>query len=241
MGRFSANATKIPENEQIGEFIPGKGVYLGPWNPEDSNGKLLLPSRTLLVFVAREDLVDSDGNKIVMTFKRAAEEVGGLKNWHGHDGIDLKYENYRTSLDYAIKSGSVFGRWFIPPLELLNGMDNYLLHDDKVRTANMYDLKNVGDFKDSFTTVPHRLVEISDSGLLMVTTGGPLVNAHSYWACTKAGDAGSENLSEDLQAIMREMVYSVDFSNGNPGIGHPDHYDLACRPCMVMPVAHFAL
>jgi hypothetical protein len=128
--------TAALENPQIGQTIPGKGIFAGVWTPKDRNGKSL--GKVFNVFAAPEDLTDETGRKTLLTFKDAAKHLTTKRNWHGHDGGDFADD---AILYKSLADGSAIGKWFIPPQDLL--------------TDNLYANKDKGDFKGTFTTAGH--------------------------------------------------------------------------------------
>jgi hypothetical protein len=165
--RERAAARKQAEAEalkqaQIGQTIAGKGVYLGGWKPRDRDGNSL--GKAFNVFAAPEDLTDESGKKLVATFKKAAERITALRNWHGHDGGDFAND---TALYQGLADGSAIGKWFIPTRDLLVGTD---LNGSKVRADNLYANKDKGDLKGTFTTAGY---------------GGNREYPVWYWSCTE--------------------------------------------------------
>lgn len=127
----------------IGDIIPGEGVYLGIWQPKDKSGKSL--GATFKVFAAPEDLRDAEGRECVFKYEEAVTRISELKNWHGHDGANYKND---VALYDAIKNLNYYGGWFIPPAELLTGMPEFL--SKKTRADNLVTYRNSGAFKGSF-------------------------------------------------------------------------------------------
>jgi hypothetical protein len=124
-----------PPDPQIGELVPGKGIYAGIWEPKDRNGRSL--GRIFDLYAARKDIEDRDGRKIRLTFNEAARHVAGLRNWNGHDGINLENDE---AIYNAVRAGRYadLKKWFIPSKDIL--------------TENLYKNKDTGAFKDTFTT-----------------------------------------------------------------------------------------
>jgi len=108
---------------QIGELIPGKGIFVGVWKPKDRDGASL--GNAFNVYAAPEDL--RSGRKAPLNFKDTAKRVTALKNWHGHDGGAFANN---TALYKALADGSAIGKWFIPTRDLL--MDNLYENKDKI-------------------------------------------------------------------------------------------------------------
>lgn len=133
--------TKLLKTSQIGQMIPGKGVYMGQWQPKDRKGNSL--GKTFAVYAAPEDLMDESGKKLVATFQDTAKRVTALKNWHGHDGGDFAND---TALYQGLAVGSAVGKWFIPTRDLLAGTNLSKVHAD-----NLYANKDKGDLKGTFT------------------------------------------------------------------------------------------
>jgi hypothetical protein len=149
---------------QIGQTIPGKGVYLGVWKPKDRSGNSL--GKTFAVYAAPEDLTDESGKKLVATFKDTAKRITALRNWHGHDGGDFAND---AALYQGLTDGSAIGKWFIPTRDLLVGTD---VGGNKVQANNLYASKDKGDFKGTFSRSSLALKEW-------------------YWSCTKGAADGS--------------------------------------------------
>lgn len=106
--------TTARENAQIGQTIPGKGIFAGLWTPKDRDGNSL--GKTFSVFAAPEDLTDGYGSRVLSQFKEAAQRITALRNWHGHDGGDFAND---AALYRALADGSAVGKWFIPTQDLL--------------------------------------------------------------------------------------------------------------------------
>jgi hypothetical protein len=117
---FRAEAKRMLTPDDIATEIPGKGIYLGTWTPfagqNDPASK-----KTFDVFAAPEDVAVPSANSDFLTvFNAAFAKVGGLSQWHGHNG-----ECYYTheGLFGALKNNVYKGGWFIPPQETLSGCD----------------------------------------------------------------------------------------------------------------------
>jgi hypothetical protein len=137
--KFEQEALKNPT---VGQTIPGKGIYLGVWQPKDRDGTSL--GKAFNVYAAPEDLTDKSGKRTLLTFKKTAKRITALRNWHGHDGGN--YEN-DTALYTALANGSYKGEWFIPTRDLLLGSD---IDGNKVQSDNLYASKDKRDFKGTF-------------------------------------------------------------------------------------------
>lgn len=122
-------APSVLQSPEIGEMVPGQGVYLGQYKPKDRDGKSL--SKTFNVFAAPEDLPET------MKYVDAVKYIAELKKWNGYDGT-----NYATDKEFyaAVKNGSYNGGWIIPTRDILHGKDvdgkdttpdNILAHKDK--------------------------------------------------------------------------------------------------------------
>jgi hypothetical protein len=129
-------AVESLKNQQIGQTIDGKGIYMGVWEPKDRAGNSL--NRKFAVYAAPEDLTDASGEKALLTFKDTAKRLTSLRNWHGADGGSFAND---AALYTALKDGSAIGKWFIPTRDLLTGTDldgnkvqnDYLVaHKDKL-------------------------------------------------------------------------------------------------------------
>jgi hypothetical protein len=187
------------ESYEIGQTVAGKGIYAGVWEPKDRNGRSL--GKKYNIFAAPEDLVDSSGTKVLLTFKNAAKEVGKLKNWHNYNGlvvpdraIDAGYEAY---LYETLKGNKYKGEWVIPTRDVLHGKD---IDGNDVQEDNLYNYKDIGDFAGTYTT------DTSRSG-----------HALWYWSSTEHRD-------------FPDYVYNVRFSDGDDGWDTKDYYRLSSRP-----------
>ena len=165
---FSQASNPIDTSKlQIGQLVEGKGIYVGEWKPTDSNGRSL--NQTFDLYAAPEDIRQSNGDNILMTFNDAVAHVSGLQNWHGHNGGDFK--NEKTVMEAVRNNPSVLGNWFIPTKEMLNGRNT---NGDEVQSDNLYN---------------HR--EKMPSGSEFITTDNGSGDAHWYWSCTEHPDYSS--------------------------------------------------
>lgn len=101
---------------EVGEMIPGKGIYIGCEALKDKTGSSL---GRFDLYAAPKDLKDDKGEKLLLTFNEAVKVVASLKNLHGHDGGHFGCER---ELHEAIKGGRYKGEWFIPPLDILKAL-----------------------------------------------------------------------------------------------------------------------
>jgi hypothetical protein len=151
---------------ELGKLIPGKGIFMGQWEPKDRDGKPI--GQKFNVFAAPTDLTGADGERACLTYNDAVKAVGQLRNWHGHDGWMIEND---TALYKVLESGDGIGKWFIPPRELLCGKD---VDGNVVRGEHLYKLRNEGDFKGTF--VP-------------TTKGDSSTDYPSYyWSCSELRD-----------------------------------------------------
>jgi hypothetical protein len=128
---------------QIGEKIPGEGIYAGTWFQKDENGKKL--GKTFNVFAAPEDLPK------VMTYDDAVNHLSRLKGWHGFDGA-----NYATDKEIyaAVADGSYKSGWIIPPRELLTGTnsdaESGVRNGKGIQPDNLFGHQTKGAFRGTF-------------------------------------------------------------------------------------------
>lgn len=194
----TAISAKPPEPKkpilEIGQLVEGKGVYVGEWKPKDRDGRD--PGKVFDVYAAPEDVVDNRGKKLLLTFNNAVKHVAGLRDWHGHDGA--RFEN-DTALYNAIRDGrhEELEKWFIPTLDLVNGYDKNM---DKVNGNNLYEHKDKGAFRGTFTER-----KSSDIG-------------QWYWSCTEC-----RNDPPDL-------VQGVNFIDGGGGWLRKNTSEIYVRP-----------
>jgi len=178
---------------KIGEMVPGQGIYLGTWDPRDKQGNSL--GKIFNVYAAPQDLTNAAGRKETFKYDGALSRIAALKNWHGHDGTsyDTDKELYK-----ALKDGSYKGGWIIPPGELLHGKD---LYGKKSQIDNLYDHKDKGALKNSFTAT--------------ISTG--YTYPEWYWSSTQPHNDPS-------------AMQSVNFTNGTQSRFFRDILQLNCRP-----------
>ncbi len=143
---------------QPGDTIPGKGIFIGTWQPKDREDKSL--GKTFNVFAAPQDLTNNSGERLRLTFSDAVRCVSDLRDWNGHNGGDFEND---TAVYAALKDGSYKGEWFIPTLDLLIGQD---LEREKIQTDSIYEHRNKGSLKGTLS---------QDSGCW-------------YWSCTEERD-----------------------------------------------------
>jgi hypothetical protein len=184
--------------QHLGHLIAGKGIYLGVWQPLGRDGNPI--GKKYNLFASSEDLKDKAGNTL-FAYQEAAQEVARLTKYR----LKTKYFEDDKALYAALADGSGERKWFIPPLELLNGMN--LKIDDRGEHhfnkedghKNLFALRNHGDFYGTFVK-------------------NPKDPARFYWSCT-----------EDHDDIM-----TVDFSDGLTRIGRKSgNAGMRVRPCYV--------
>lgn len=117
---------------EVGQLVEGKGVFIGTWEPKDSDGNSL---EEFNLFAAPEDLMDAEGRRLAATFNGAVKHVAALRDWHGHDGGDFRND---AALYAAMKEGRYKGEWFIPPVGVLK--------------EHLYPNRNKGALAGTFTT-----------------------------------------------------------------------------------------
>ena len=184
---------------KIGELVEGKGIYMGVWAPTSRNGQSL--NKKFAVYAAPEDLKERAGSNMVRTFKDMVDEVAKLHNWHGADGGSYAND---AMLYEALANGTVVGKWFLPPRELLHGCD---VDGKRVREENLLDLRNADAFKGTFVT--------NDKN------DGSRNNRAWYWSCT------------EFHVHDQPSVWSACFSDSNAVWLAKDYNRLSARPCRV--------
>ncbi len=138
------NTIKTPE---AGQLVAGKGVFVGPWLPVDREGRCL--SKLFNIFAAPYDLgfdENGQGKRLIKTYIETVNAVARIRNLMGHDGAN--YDN-DTALYNALKDGSYKGEWFMPPSEIVNGVDVDMNHKI-VRTETLHNLRDTGAFRGTF-------------------------------------------------------------------------------------------
>lgn len=101
---------------EIGQHISGKGIYAGKWTPKDREETSL--GAVFNLFAAPERLLHKKGYHFSDHYNKCAKNVKKLKNWHGHDGSNLKTD---ADIYKAIDLGkfSELEKWFIPTYDIL--------------------------------------------------------------------------------------------------------------------------
>ncbi len=157
----------------IGEEVKGEGRYMGLWKPKDRNGVSL--GRVYYVFASHKDIEYSEWPSSEGPFQDAAKQVAAIKNFHGHDGEVFKTD---TALYRALKNGSrdgsakaflkhviggtYNGGWFIPPVELLCGME---IHGEAIQPQHLFAYRHVSGFDPD-----------------------TLSRSNAYWSCSETTD-----------------------------------------------------
>lgn len=139
-----------PYGYKIGEMIEGKGIYVGTWEPLGSDNRVI---GIFDVYAAPEDIQKGFGQRLKLSFNRAAKETGKLRSWHGYDGV-----RYKNALDIqaAIEKGEYNGQWIVPPQPILE---------------NMHRFRNVGSFKDTFNDRSYWSSTLMSGGAFAVNFG----------------------------------------------------------------------
>jgi len=97
------------------------------------------------VFAAPEDLRHSKhAGQLFHCFGAVVREVGGIKGYRGHDGIELFCDE---AVSAALRDKSIIGKWFIPTLDLVHGEDIGGCRDHNQSLINN---KDVGAFAGTF-------------------------------------------------------------------------------------------
>ncbi len=119
-----------------------EGVFIGQYRPKDRDGNSL--GKIFNVYAAPQDLPDETGRRQTFTYIETQKRMAELKNWNGYDGTD--YADDRE-LYKALKEDTYSGGWFIPPRELLAGIDEA---NNLVQPDNLNAYKNEGALKGTF-------------------------------------------------------------------------------------------
>ena len=200
--RIREAAQKKAEEEAKKNLRPGykagdKGIFVAMIEYTTPNGKKL----KLNIFGAPEDVNPPDtSGKNCRTFVDTAKEIGNRR-----DGLKLDPENYEKGLIAALEDGSAFGKWIIPLREWVDGKDRDGNVVAGLEKNNLYALRDIGDFKGTFTTEDK--------------APSPMI-PNRYWSCTELRDHST-------------LVWGVRFSDGGLGWHHKASHRLSCRPCRV--------
>ncbi|MBU6474958.1 MAG: hypothetical protein KGL10_01245 [Alphaproteobacteria bacterium] len=149
----------VATGPQIGQMVEGKGVFIGVWEAVDKKGKSL--GKIFNVYAAREDLMDDDGDKLMLTFNQAVAHVATIKDLHGHAGGNFTNEE---SVVKALQKGTYDGEWIIPPLSIMATSD---VKGELNKPGVLALARNSGDLAGTFEK-----------------TGG-LATSQMYWTCTE--------------------------------------------------------
>ncbi len=221
---MSQNVFGALKNPQIGQLIEGQGIYMGSLvlsskagcgEKGTNNGE-----KRYAVFAAPEDLNVPNGNpkdlysrngkQIAFDFSDAALEISILKNWHGHDGGRFSYDDiggvFKEIAEKNEKSygGPYKGEWFIPPEDFVIGG---ILKDGKPCVVSLFDAKDIGAFKGTFTTTGNNERYCSFITRYMTST---IVDTDSY----KCIETESWTESQGKAARLSILTY-VDFADGS--------------------------
>ncbi len=118
---------------EIGQMVEGKGLYQGIWSPNYSNGYSC--GKTFDLYAAPYDLKEylDGGDSLRITFYEASHYLASLKNWHGHDGGDLRSDR---DVIMAVKNNpEQLENWFVPTKEILHGENIY---GEKVQDDHLF-------------------------------------------------------------------------------------------------------
>jgi hypothetical protein len=141
----TASATSLRIGYKFGiegnPYIRAEDIYVGIYAPTDAKGKSL--GKTYHLFAAPQ----LQGTR---TFNKTSEYLGASS-----DGFKAKNPvSYHKDLETALAIGGsgIEGKRFIPALDIVNGSDPNKLNGEKTRPgANLFALKETGDFKGSYT------------------------------------------------------------------------------------------
>lgn len=160
-GGFDEAARALQEQAlwRPGDNIPGKGIFFGVWEPKDESSAGL--GKIFNVFAAPEDAEDEEGQKI-LNFPEALQVLSSLKIWHGHA---LGAYSRAEDLHAALKDGSYSGAWFMPPLDLLAGVDSA---GRAVQVDCLYTHKGKGALQATFPSEEDAI--------------------NAYWSCSSSKD-----------------------------------------------------
>ncbi len=211
---------------RIGQYVPCEGIFMGLWQPRDKAGNLVGIECELYAdtrdqrFTAYE--LKTCTNKMAENtcLTDPSSYDSGL---FSDDGATADF--LRTTADDFIRNGgragedgwfrpNCIGNWFVPAREIVDGMaldkNGRLV---KVRTENLYDLRDVGSFAGTFTT----------------TSANDY--AEWYWSSTKHRTPRDDS----------DSICIIDFSRGICGWGSAGNTRLSCRLCRVGRVRHLTL
>jgi len=189
----------VPLPHEIGALVPGEGVYAGQYRPNN-----ITLARVFNVYAAPEDLAEKP-----FTYEKTVKKIAKLKNWHGHNGLSfcsgLGYDDW-TAIEDFLRNGLYKGQWVIPPVELLDGINQF---GNKAEADNLRDCHDKGAFKGTFNLCA------------LIST----VNyTNFYWSCSKRPQ------------IRTPSTWMVRFIDGKREFGGRDKLHASCRPIRLVPV-----
>lgn len=132
-------------NPEVGDYVPGKGAYIGDWVMTDSGGNSL--SEVFAVYADVADVMDKNGNRALLSGDMAQQHVLRLKGHDGHDG-EIYYSE--RSFRKAVQNGDYKGGWIIPPRELLMGKTP---SGRKIEGGYLYAARDKGVLSGTFNSV----------------------------------------------------------------------------------------
>ena len=205
---------EITKNVTPGQNIPGYGVFIGTWQPKGLSQKFN-------IFAAPEDLTDKFNKKSLFKYVDAVKRVASLTNWHGYRGMNYEIDKdlYKDLKDGSyIKEGS---GWFIPPMELLMGIEaDHSNRESRriiVQPDNLYDHRKKVALKDNFGTSGER------EGF---TSYGYTNEPMQYWSSTE----------DKTVAPSLSFIWTADFRRGADISKGTDNHKFACRPVRLEPL-----
>jgi hypothetical protein len=219
---FAFDNVQVPE---IGQLVPGEGIFTALWTPKYQNGKPL--GIEFELYTSPEDLRFAPGVGGLQTYLNSVRSVAGLKGWHSHDGGNFAHSDEYVSFinrkaeEFVGKNNVASGEWFrpnglgvwaLPPREIVDGKVEDA-NGNRVKTSdqNHFDLRNTGAFVGTFNT------EYNGSD-----------DRHWYWSSTE-------------HRQIRDHVWNVDFRDGGDGWGHKDYGRLSARPVRVGRIRHLTI
>ncbi|MCG6157643.1 hypothetical protein [Rubinisphaera margarita] len=120
---------------EIGDIIPGKGVYAGKWSSKNQDGQPT--GEKFSVYAAPEDLREGNGQSLALSFNDAVVQVAQITNLLGHNGASFGCDE---EIGDAVIAGRYdqLAKWFVPPADVL--------------VENLYENSYEGGFRYTFST-----------------------------------------------------------------------------------------
>lgn len=110
-----------------GKLYENEGFYLEKWYPMRGNGQISAEEYNL--YIAPDDLRDSEGQRLCLTFNEAVARIETLNQWNGHNGAKFGRLNPQEALQESkLKiNGDIYnGAWCFPDRDMHEKIKKFL-------------------------------------------------------------------------------------------------------------------